>query len=438
MPVIEREPAMTRQPVRLPVLAAARPSFTPPPSPGGAAHRFHAMIKPAGAACNLDCSYCFYLHKTELLGHERTSRMSDDVLEEHIRQYIEGQSAQEVVFSWQGGEPTLMGLAFFEKVVELQARYRKPFQRIENDLQTNGILLDDAWAAFLKKHGFIVGISVDGPRELHDLHRTNKGGKPTFDGVMRGIELLKKHGVPFNVLCVVNADNVRQPLQVYRFLRSLGTHRIQFTPCVEPRDFKAAAPARRDPAAMPAYDSPAARPGNPESIVTDWSVDPHAWGRFLCRVWDEWFRRDRGRVFVNFFENAVAQAMSMPAQMCTHAEFCGKALAVEHNGDVFSCDHFVYPEYRLGNIHQTHEGTMAYSAEQMRFGYAKRDTLPQHCRQCEHLNMCWGECPKNRLIKAPDGEAGLNYLCAGWKSFYAHVHRHMPEIARDMSSRTLR
>jgi len=420
---------MSQASIPLPVFgqsppARTKPGFELPQSAGIGSHRFHAMIKPSGAECNLDCSYCFYLHKTELLGHQRHSRMSDAVLEEHIRQYIEGQNGDEVVFSWQGGEPTLMGLEFFHRVVELQARYRKPFQRIENDFQTNGILLDEEWCSFLAKHHFVAGISIDGPREFHDQYRYNKGGQPTFDKVTAAIALLKKHGVAFNVLCVVNRKNARRPLDVYRHLRSLGTKRIQFTPCVEPHDHKQFAPGR-DVENAPMMGSSGAHPGNPDSVVTDWSVDPMEWGTFLCRVWDEWFKRDQGKIFVNFFDNAIAQATGLPAQMCTHAEFCGKALAVEHNGDLFSCDHFAYPEYRLGNILEEHEGQMAFSAQQKNFGFAKRDALPDYCRQCTHLSMCWGECPKNRLIKTPDGESGLNYLCVGWKKFYAHVKKHL-------------
>jgi uncharacterized protein len=389
------------------------------------------MIKPAGAACNLDCTYCFYLHKEQLLDHPRQPRMSDAVLEEHIRQYIQVQEGDQVVFSWQGGEPTLMGLDFFRRVVELQPRHKKPFQRIENDLQTNGTLLDDEWAAFLKQHGFLVGLSLDGPRALHDIYRVNKGGSPTFDKVLGAARLLKKYGVPFNALCVVNRENAKRPLNVYRFLaRELGTYRVQFTPCVEPREYKTIAPLRWDPATLPTVGSPGARPGTPESIVTDWSVDPEDWGEFLCRVWDEWLRRDYGKIHVNLFETAVAQSMGLPAQTCTQAEICGKGLALEHDGEVYSCDHFVYPEYRLGNVAAHHEGNMVLSERQADFGFAKRDTLPQYCRNCEYLKLCRGECPKNRIVRTPDGEAGLNFLCPGWKKFYSHIQKDMPEILR--------
>jgi uncharacterized protein len=406
--------------------APAPPQFNP-----GQGYRFHTMIKPIGALCNLDCPYCFYLHKAELLGQPKNSRMADAVLESHIQQYIEGQTGEQVVFSWQGGEPTLMGLEFFEKVVALQAKYRKPNQRIENDLQTNGTLLDEDWARFLKQHGFLVGLSIDGPREFHDKYRYTKGGKPTFDLVVAAAKLLKQHDVSFNLLCVVNRDNAKAPREVYQLLaRELGTYRVQFTPCVESKVFKNTAPQHWNAADIPTVGTPEARPGNPGSIVTDWSVDPDDWGEFLCQVWDEWFTHDFGKVHINLFETAVAQSLGLPAQTCTQAEFCGKGLAIEHNGDVFSCDHYVYPEYKLGNIRETHEATMAYSAKQQAFGFAKSKTLPQYCRSCAHLKLCHGECPKNRLVKTPDGEMGLNYLCSGWKRFYGHIQKDMPEILR--------
>ena len=327
-----------------------------------------------------------------------------------------------------------MGLEFFQKVVALQAKYRKPFQRIENDLQTNGTLLNDDWAVFLKKHGFLVGLSIDGPRVFHDKYRFTKGGKPTFDLVVTAAKMLAQHGVPFNLLCVVNRDNARTPREVYRFLaHELGAYRVQFTPCVETREFKSTAPQHWKPDTIPTVGTPEARPGNLGSIVTDWSVDPDDWGEFLCRVWDDWFAHDYGKIHVNLFETAVAQSLGLPAQTCTQAEFCGKGLAIEHNGDVFSCDHYVYPEYKLGNIRDTHEAMMAFSEKQQAFGFAKSKTLPQYCRSCTHLKLCHGECPKNRLVKSPDGEMGLNYLCSGWKRFYGHIQKDMPEILRRLS-----
>jgi len=358
-------------------------------------------------------------------------QMSEETLERHIRQYIEAQTGDEVVFSWQGGEPTLLGLNFFRNVVALQARYKKPDQRIENDLQTNGTLIDEDWAGFLKQQGFLVGLSCDGPKQLHDRHRTTKGGESTHDKVMAAARLLQKHGVPYNALCVVNRENAKYPLDVYRFLtRELEARRVQLISCVEPKDFCSVAPQQWDPAVLPVVGTARAKPGSPDSVVTEWSVDPDDWGYFLCKVWDDWYGRDCGKVFVDLFETAVAQSLGLPAQRCITAEFCGKSMVIEHNGDVFSCDHFVYPAYRVGNIRDTHWSAMAYSDRQKIFGFDKRDKLPQYCRQCSHLKLCWGECPKNRLVRTQTGEPGLNYLCPGMKKFYTHIQRDMPDILK--------
>lgn len=412
----------------------AMPQCRLPALPPGRHYRFHTMVKPAGALCNLDCPYCFYLHKTELLGHQPNARMADQLLEQHIRQYIGSQTGDEVVFSWQGGEPTVMGLAFFRKVVELQTQYRKHGQRIENDLQTNGVLLDSAWVGFLKENGFNVGLSMDGPRELHDKYRPTKGGKPTFDHVMRAAHLLAEADVPFALLCVVNRDVARAPLEVWNALRSVpGTYRIQFTPCVETASFDKSAPGRLAAEYMPVLGSDRSRPEHPESVVTPWSVDARDYGEFLCTVWQAWLADDFGRVHVNVFESAVAQALGQPAQMCTSAPICGKAMALEHDGCLYSCDHFVYPEYKLGNIHDTHQGDLAFSPQQIAFGMAKRDSLPAYCLRCPQLQLCWGECPKNRLLQTPDGEPGLNYLCEGLKRFYARVQQDMPIIRQRLS-----
>jgi uncharacterized protein len=404
------------------------PKSTQPTLPAGRHYRFHAMIKPSGAECNIDCDYCFYLHKTDLLDHQPHARMDDVTLEQHIRQYIEAQTADEVVFSWQGGEPTLMGLPFFERVVQLQKKYAKPNQRIENDLQTNGIALDEEWVQFLKANRFHVGLSIDGPQALHDRYRKTKNGKPTFERVMQAARRLADAQVSFAALCVVNRHNAKHPKEVYRFLADeLGTWRVQFNPAVEPRVFKEEAPALQNVALAPMQDSARAKPGHPLSVVTDWSVDPDDYGYFLSGVWDEWLATDYGRIHVNLFETAIAQAAGMPAQTCTQAEFCGKGLAVEHNGEVFSCDHFVYPQYRIGNIHDTHLGDLAFSAVQERFGMDKCDTLPRQCRDCDYLKLCWGECPKNRLIRTRAGEPGLNYLCSGLYRFYEHIG---PDVIR--------
>lgn len=397
--------------------------------PGRPRARFHAMVKPGGAQCNLDCAYCFYLSKQDLLRQPARPRMADDLLELHIRQYIEAQTGDQVVFSWQGGEPTLLGLEFFGRVVALQAKYRKPGQAVANDLQTNGTLLNDEWAGFLKQHDFLVGLSVDGPPHLHDRYRTTRGGAGTHGAVAAAVRLLHRHGVPFNILCVVNRENARRPFDVYRHLtRELGASRLQFTPCVEPAVFRNVAPRHWDMAAMPVTGSAAARPGTPESVVTDWSVDPEDWGRFLCKVWDDWYGRDFGKVHVDLFETAVAQSLGLPAQRCVTAEFCGKALAIEHDGGVYACDHFVYPEYRLGNLRDHPWRELAFCGQQQAFGFAKRDLLPQECRGCSFLKLCGGECPKNRFVRTAEGAPGLNYLCPGLKLFFAHIARDMPEI----------
>jgi len=409
-------------------LLPSLPKLELPPLPKGRNYRFHTMVKPSGSECNIDCDYCFYLHKADLLDHAPQSRISDGLLEQHIRQYIESQTGEEVVFSWQGGEPTLMGIDFFKRVVQLQKQYAKPGQRIENDLQTNGIALDAEWIEFLKQNHFLVGLSIDGPQDLHDVCRKTRAGNPTFEYVLKAAKLLREADVPFAVLCVVNRANAKHGKRVYRFLvDELGAKRVQFNPAVEPKHFKEEAPSKADFSHAPMQDAPSAKPGHPLSIVTEWSVDPDEYGQFLCDVWDDWLATDFGKIHVNLFETAVAQAAGMPAQTCTQAEFCGKGLAVEHDGEVYSCDHFVYPQYRIGNINETHLGDLAFSATQEKFGMDKRNTLPKQCKECDYLKMCWGECPKNRLIRTKEGETGLNYLCSGLLKFYKHID---PDLVR--------
>jgi len=408
--------------------------LSPWPAPAGARRAYHAMVKPIGPICNLDCTYCYYLHKEELLGSTKKFRISDEILDAHIRQYIEGQDRAEVVFSWQGGEPTLLGLEFFQKAVELEQKYKKPNQRIENDLQTNGTLLDDEWGAFLKKHDFLVGLSIDGPKELHDCYRLAKDGRPTFDKVYAAAQMLYRHGVPFNVLCVVNRVNAKRPLDVYRFLKNeIRPREIQFIPCVEPKDFKQTAPQMWDATTLPPQDSPAAHPGHPDSVVTDWSVDPDDWGYFLCKVWDDWYSRDVGKVFVNHFETAVAHWKGLDSQLCIYHEFCGKGVALEHDGNLYSCDHYVYPEYKLGNILETSSSRLVFSDEQRKFGLNKFDSLPRQCRECEFLFACNGECPKNRMIRTRDGEPGLNYLCSGLQKYWRHIDKDVKGICRHLA-----
>lgn len=405
--------------------------LSPWPAQQGARRAYHAMVKPVGAICNIDCTYCYYLHKKELLGSDSKFRISDEILETHIRQYIEGQDRAEIVFSWQGGEPTLLGLEFFHRVVELERKYQKPNQRIENDLQTNGTLLDDEWGLFLKKHGFLVGLSIDGPEELHDIYRISKEGKPTFAKVFAASQMLHRHRVPFNSLTVVNRMNAKRPLDVYRFLKNeVRPREIQFIPCVEPKVFRNVAPQKWNTETLPVYDAPAAHPGNPDSVVTEWSIDPDDWGHFLCKVWDDWYRRDIGKVFVNLFETAVAQWMGKESQVCIYHEFCGKGVALEHDGCLYSCDHYVYPEYKLGNIMQTSSSRMVFSEQQKGFGFAKYRELPQYCRECTYKFACNGECPKNRLIRTPAGDPGLNYLCSGLQKFWNHIDQDAEDIRR--------
>jgi uncharacterized protein len=400
----------------------------------GRTYRYHTMVKPSGSQCNLDCAYCFYLHKQDLLQQDKKPRMGEAVLEQHIRQTIEANTGPSVVFSWQGGEPTLMGIEFFERVVELQARYKKPGQSIENDLQTNGILLDAPWCAFLKQHNFLVGLSIDGPADLHDVFRYTKGGTATFERVLAAADLLHQYQVPFSALCVVNRKNARHPIDVYRFLRDrIKPRLIQFIPCVEPVDFRTVAPGQWAPM-VPMQGTLASKlPAAAPVGVTDWSVLPQDWGYFLNRVWDEWLRRDYGRVFVDQFENVVSQMFGYGAQKCVSAEICGKAVALEHNGDLFSCDHYVYPEYKLGNILEQHAGDLAFSQRQQDFGYAKKTSLPAYCKSCSALALCWGDCPKHRFTPTPDGEPGLSYLCQGLKLFYAKVTAARPELTRRMT-----
>lgn len=394
--------------------------------------RFQVMIKPGGAACNLNCVYCYYLHKDAMFGQPALPRMSEAVLESFTRQYIEENENDKIVFSWQGGEPTLLGIDFYERALHFQKKYGRPGKKIANTLQTNGTLITEEWAAFLKRHDFLVGLSVDGPEELHDLYRRDKGGQPTFGRVMEGLGHLRRHGVPFTTLTTVNRQNARKPLQVYRFLtQELGSDYLQFNPCVEPLSYQDTAPHFWDEASRPSAGTPRSRPGRKGSVVTEWSVDPVDWGTFLCTVFDEWRSKDLGRVLVNWFETAVAQTMQLPAQICLTGEICGKGVALEHTGQVFSCDHYVYPEYLLGTLEEQDLGAMVFSERQKAFGFGKRDSLPRYCLNCPHGLLCWGQCPRHRFVKSPEGEPGLNYLCRGLKKFYAHAKPFIREIAKN-------
>lgn len=375
--------------------------------------RFHVMAKPTGAICNLACSYCFFLDK-EAMTPGSSFRMSDDVLEAYVRGLIEAHRSDRVTFAWQGGEPTLMGLDFYRRVAELQERYRRPGMTFENTIQTNGTRIDDAWAAFLGEHGFLVGISIDGPRELHDGNRVDKGGHATFDDVMRGLRLLQAHNVQYNVLTTVNRLNGDYPLEVYRFIRDeVGADWMQFIPVVE----RIGADGLPDPIHG--------------TSVSPRSVGPEQFGRFLTTVFDEWVRRDVGRVFVQTFEAAIRNFFGAAGSgLCVFDEMCGAGLALEHTGDLYSCDHFVEPEHRLGNIRELPILDLVGSGQQRAFGAAKRDALPRMCRECDVRFACHGECPKNRSLVTPDGEPGLNYLCAGYMLFFRHIDRPARVITR--------
>jgi uncharacterized protein len=393
----------------------------------------HAMVKPIGPVCNLDCQYCYYLSKESLLGRQNGGRISDQTLETFIRQYIEGQNYKEIIFSWQGGEPTLLGLDFFRKAVELEKKFCPPHLRCENDLQTNGTLLDDEWCEFLGENNFLVGLSIDGPRALHDAYRTDKSGVGSFDRVFDAARLLRKHGVKFNTLSCVNRLTAKHPTEVYRFLRDeVGSKRMQFIPIVEPKSFRQTAPQFWPAEAMPVVGTSAARPGTPDSVVEDWCVDPNDWGEFLCKVFDQWQRRDVGTIYVHYFEAAVETWMGRVSPLCTLGPMCGKGVALERDGSVYACDHYVYPEYWLGNIAETPLTDMIFSPRQEQFGTNKERTLPDTCRQCEYEFACYGECPKNRFVRAPDDQPGLNYLCPGWKRFWKHIDEPIQRIVRDL------
>ena len=394
-------------------------------NPINAGRSFHVLTKPIGPICNLDCTYCFYLEKQKLYPDERQWQMSDAVLEAYIRQYIQDQPVPEINFAWQGGEPTLLGVGFFRKVVGLQQKYAGG-KTISNALQTNGTLLDAEWCEFLAAHKFLIGLSIDGPRELHDKYRVDKGQKPTFDAVMRGLELLKQHKVEFNTLTVVNRANSQRPLEVYRFLKEIGSEFLQFIPLVE-RQASAQLQARGFDFAGPPANCQA---NDPPSPVTEWSVEAGQYGNFLCTIFDEWVRKDVGRVFVQLFDVALGNWMGLGSSLCVFAEKCGVALALEHNGDLYSCDHYVYPKYRLGNLMNQSLGGMVRSHEQTRFGNDKFDLLPQYCRKCEVRFACNGECPKHRFIKTPEGEDGLNYLCPAYKKFFNHIDPPMRAMGR--------
>ena len=347
--------------------------------------------------------------------------MSSEVLETFIRNKIEADESPVVNFSWQGGEPTLLGVDYFKKVIDLQKKYANG-KKIENAFQTNGILLDDAWCEFFTQNEFLIGLSIDGPGELHDFYRMNKGGKPTFNQVMQGLNLMNKHNVKFNALTVVNNKNAQQPLDVYHFLKEYGSGFIQFIPIVE-----RIASSKTDndlSLILPSFEG--------DSLIADWSVEPQQFGNFLITIFDEWVRKDVGKQFIQMFDVALESWVGLQQSLCLFNETCGHAMALEHNGDLYSCDHFVFPENRLGNIMNQPLRSLVTSQQQVRFGTDKQDTLPDYCRKCEVVFACNGECPKNRFTTSPTGEPGLNYLCQGYKMFFKHIDPYMRFMALEL------
>lgn len=383
----------------------------------------HVVTKPIGPACNLNCEYCFYLEKQALFGSGEQYRMSEDVLSAFITNYITSQPTPIVEFVWQGGEPTLLGINFFRRVVDLQKPFLKT-KTITNSVQTNGTLLTPEWCQFLKKHNFMVGISLDGPREIHDRYRRDRKGNGTFDQVMRGLTLLQKHEVEYNVLACVAKETAKSPLDVYRFLRNEGIEFIQFTPVVERiPDVQSASLGLRlaGPATLDKKDQ--------QGDVTAWSVIPEEYGDFLITIYEEWVRHDVGKVFVMNFEWALNAWIGNPSPVCVHARTCGRSVVIEHNGDVFACDHCVYPEYKLGNIMSDTLPDMVPKSLLSGFGAAKETALPRWCKECEVVAACQGGCPKHRFETTYYNEPGLQYLCAGYKKFFLHIRKYLRAMA---------
>lgn len=379
----------------------------------------YVMTKPVGAVCNLACKYCYYLEKTNLY-KENTSKfvMSDSLLEKFIEEYINSQTMPQVLFTWHGGETLMRPLSFYQKVIELQKKYANG-RTIDNCIQTNGTLLNDEWCEFFHDNHWLVGISIDGPQEFHDEYRKNKQGKPSFMKVMQGVHLLNKHQVEWNAMAVVNDYNADYPLEFYHFFKELGCHYIQFTPIVE----------RIHPHADGRHLAHALQK---DEKLTDFSVSPEQWGNFLCTIFDEWVKNDVGEYFIQIFDSTLANWMGAQPGVCTMAPTCGHAGVMEFNGDVYSCDHFVFPEFKLGNIYEKSLIEMMYSEKQIQFGQQKKDSLPNKCKECKYLFACNGECPKNRFLTTEDGEPGLNYLCKGYYQFFEHVAPYMDFMKKEL------
>lgn len=381
----------------------------------------YVMLKPAGAHCNLACKYCYYLEKNKLYPTAQRHLMSDEMLEQFTREYIEAQTMTQVLFTWHGGEPLLRSIDFYRKALSLQQKYAGG-KRIDNVIQTNGTLLTDEWCEFFAQNHWLVGISIDGPQPYHDHYRLTAAGKPSWQKVMQGIKLLKKHGVEWNAMAVVNAYNVNHPLEFYRFFKENGCQFLQFTPIVERLTRHEDG---RNLASLADKD---------EISLSEASVTPEQWGYFLCAIFDEWVRKDVGKIFVEIFDCTLANWMGISPGICAYSKECGHAGVMEHNGDVYSCDHFVFPEYKLGNIRDHSLIDMLYGEQQQEFSRLKHSSLPRQCKECDMEFACHGECPKNRFMKDKYGDSGLNYLCPGYYHYYQHVAPYMDYMKQELMS----
>ena len=379
----------------------------------------YVMLKPAGAHCNLACKYCYYLEKNNLYQNSHRHLMSDEILEQFTREYIEAQTMPQVLFTWHGGEPLMRSIDFYKKALALQKKYAHGKQ-IDNVIQTNGTLLTDEWCEFFAKNHWLVGISIDGPQEYHDHYRVTPAGKPSWEKVMQGISLLKKHRVEWNAMAVVNAYNAEHPLEFYHFFRDNGCQYLQFTPIVERLT------EHEDGRTL------ASLADDREIPLADASVTPQQWGNFLCTIFDDWVRHDVGKTFVEIFDCTLANWMGVLPGICAYSKECGHAGVMEHNGDVYSCDHFVFPEYKLGNIREQSLIDMLYGEKQQAFSRLKHTSLPRQCKECDMEFACHGECPKNRFEKDKYGEPGLNYLCQGYYQYYTHVAPYMDFMKREL------
>ena len=381
----------------------------------------YVMLKPAGAHCNLACKYCYYLEKNKLYPTAQRHLMSDEMLEQFTREYIEAQTMNQVLFTWHGGEPLLRSIDFYRKALSLQQKYAGG-RRIDNVIQTNGTLLTDEWCEFFAQNHWLVGISIDGPQPDHDHYRLTAAGKPSWKKVMQGIKLLKKHGVEWNAMAVVNAYNANHPLEFYRFFKENGCQFLQFTPIVERLT------RHEDGRTL------ASLADKDEISLSEASVAPELWGYFLCAIFDEWVRKDVGKIFVEIFDCTLANWMGISPGICAYSKECGHAGVMEHNGDVYSCDHFVFPEYKLGNIRDHSLIDMLYGEQQQEFSRLKHSSLPRQCKECDMEFACHGECPKNRFMKDKYGDSGLNYLCPGYYHYYQHVAPYMDYMKQELMS----